>query len=85
MDSTLRNLPTPSATTSPLTSFFIVDWKAACPTVSGSDPGGFSRGDGRYLIIENVSNCDQFYIKGQRFDLGDQADPELAERFEGAV
>lgn len=40
--------------------------------------------DGRHLVIEDVSTADQFYIKGQRFDLerflGDQ---DLAREFEG--
>lgn len=64
--------------------FFYRRLKASArPVESGSDLAVFPA-DGRHLIIENVSNCDQFYIKGQRFDLGEfLADPELAARFEG--
>lgn len=40
--------------------------------------------DGRHLAIENISLCDNFYIKGEKFNLEEfLGSAELAGRFEG--
>lgn len=40
--------------------------------------------DGRHLAVQNVDDTDQFYIKGQRFDLAAfLGDADLAKEFEG--
>jgi phosphatidylserine decarboxylase len=42
--------------------------------------------DGRHLLIPDTSQCDDFFIKGTRFDLGTlMGDPELAKRFANAA
>jgi len=64
--------------------FFYRELKpAARPITSGSEVAVFPA-DGRHLAIQDLSSTDQFYIKGQRFDLGRfLGDADLAEEFEG--
>lgn len=56
---------------------------AARPVAAGSDLAVFPA-DGRHLAIENLDVADQFYIKGQSFDLAKFVeDAELAKDFAG--
>ena len=50
-----------------------------------ADPQGLVfPADGRHLLIRNISACDHFFVKGNRFDLAALlADPALAEQFAG--
>lgn len=57
----------------------------ARPVCSGSDDVAFPA-DGRHLGISDVTAGDQFYAKGQRFDLGRLVgDRALAQRFTGGA
>ena len=57
----------------------------ARPIDSGEDCAVFPA-DGRHLAIENINTADQFYIKGQSFDLVKfLGDTELAEEFVGGT
>ncbi|MGJ8638066.1 MAG: archaetidylserine decarboxylase [Opitutaceae bacterium] len=55
----------------------------ARPVAAGADVAVFPA-DGRHLAIQDLDAADQFYIKGQRFDLKQfLGDDELAKEFEG--
>jgi len=56
---------------------------AARPIAEGGNVAVFPA-DGRHLAIQDLNATDQFYIKGQRFDLEKfLGDAELAQEFEG--
>lgn len=55
------------------------------PVLAGAGEAAFPA-DGRHLGIANLSAADQFYAKGQRFDLAKLvAEPALARRFAGGA
>jgi len=59
----------------------------ARPLAEGENPRAVSfPSDGRHLLLENVSEADVFYAKGQRFNLAKfLGDAKLAERFSGGA
>jgi len=64
--------------------FFYRRLKPEARPVAGGEHVAVFPADGRHLAIADVSRADQFYIKGQRFDLtAFLGDPDLAAEFEG--
>jgi phosphatidylserine decarboxylase len=64
--------------------FFYRKLKAEARPIDPDPEAAVFPADGRHLALANVDTADQFYIKGQSFDLERfVGDPALAERFAG--
>lgn len=62
--------------------FFYRKLKPSARPVDGSAESLVFPADGRHLLIENIAACEQFFIKGTRFDLTALlGDRELAKKF----
>jgi len=64
--------------------FFYRKLKAEARPIEGDSKVAVFPADGRHLVLSDVSQAEDFYIKGQTFDLSKfVGDPELADLFEG--
>lgn len=66
--------------------FFYRQLKPGARPIAAGDDCAIFPADGRHLVIPDLSVADQFYIKGQRFDLARfLADADLAREFAGGA
>lgn len=64
--------------------FFYRKLKPSARPIAAGESVAVFPADGRHLAIQDISATDQFYIKGQQFDLAKfLGDPALAEKFTG--